>query len=193
MWMILSRVYLASTLDIMYMIKYTRLSPSLGGRAWERVNWISTAQVLVMESLSALLDRKVPVSWRVHNQSSLRVYAAAQWHLCKTTSLVLTPSSWHIECSSVVCIEVTSVVQMEITPVWCERGYFCAAIWGHGCDVTAIVNRSKWPPTPKIGLVRAAMFVHLWLLPPMILKWCNVVDATSKPCLKPKMMISRAF
>ena len=31
----LSRVYLASTLDIMHVIKCTRLSPSLAGRAWE--------------------------------------------------------------------------------------------------------------------------------------------------------------
>ena len=32
----LSHVYLASTLDIMHMIKCTRLSPTLAGGAWER-------------------------------------------------------------------------------------------------------------------------------------------------------------
>ena len=32
----LSRVYLASTLDVTHMIKCTRLSPTLTGRAWER-------------------------------------------------------------------------------------------------------------------------------------------------------------
>ena len=32
----LSHVYLTSTLDVMHMIKYTRLSPSLAGRACER-------------------------------------------------------------------------------------------------------------------------------------------------------------
>ena len=31
-----SRVYLASTLDVTHVIKCTRLSPSLAGRAWER-------------------------------------------------------------------------------------------------------------------------------------------------------------
>ena len=31
-----SRVYLVSTLDVTHVIKYTRLSPSLAGRAWER-------------------------------------------------------------------------------------------------------------------------------------------------------------
>ena len=31
----LSRVYLASTLDVTHVIEYTRLSPSLAGRAWE--------------------------------------------------------------------------------------------------------------------------------------------------------------
>ena len=31
-----SRVYLESTLDVMHMIKCTRLSPFLTGRAWER-------------------------------------------------------------------------------------------------------------------------------------------------------------
>ena len=76
----LSHVHLTSTLDVMHVIKCTRLSPSLAGRAWElsRCNWISTVQVLVMESLSALLDRKVSI---LESQSSLRVYAAAQWHL----------------------------------------------------------------------------------------------------------------
>ena len=31
-----SHVYLASTLDVIHMIKCTRLSPTLAGRAWER-------------------------------------------------------------------------------------------------------------------------------------------------------------
>ena len=35
-YMQLSHVYLVSTLDIMHVIKYTRLSPSIAGRAWER-------------------------------------------------------------------------------------------------------------------------------------------------------------
>ena len=45
----LSRVYLASTLDVTHVIKCTRLSPSLAGRAWERGYLESIMQFDVIE------------------------------------------------------------------------------------------------------------------------------------------------